>query len=185
MIKTTYVALLRGINVGGKAKVEMPRLKTTFERIGLEQVSTYINSGNVIFRSEEDPKKLVVKIETEIKKNFGLVVPVVIRSLKKIQAINSALPASWLNNTEVRTDILFLWEDVATPDVMNQIATKPKIDNVKYIDGTILWHVSRQNQTKSGLLKILGTPLYKRISIRNANTVRKLGDLMEATDNGS
>ncbi len=184
MAKTTYLALLRGINVGGNARVEMSRLKQAFERIGLANVTTYINSGNVIFQSDKDTKELVTAIENEIKNEFGLDVPVVIRSLKQMQVVSTALPVSWLNNSEVRTDVLFLWEDVATPDIMNQIVTRPEIDNVKYIDGTILWHVTRPNQTKSGLLKVIGTPLYKRMSVRNANTVRKLCELMEAVEYG-
>src|SRR5690242_10508394 len=139
MAKKTYVALLRGINVGGKAKVEMSRLKQAFERLGLQNVSTYINSGNVIFQSSDNPLKLVIKIEKEIENDFGLQVPVVIRSLDELRAINKALPKSWLNNDKMRTDVMFLWEDVASPDILNQLTVRQGIDNVKYIDGTILW----------------------------------------------
>lgn len=178
----TYVALLRGINVGGNSKVEMPKLKQAFERLGLKEVSTYINSGNVIFKTDKNPHQLVPVIEQKIERDFGLQVPVVIRSLPQIQAINKALPKSWLTNKEVRTDVMFLWEDVASPDVLDQLTIRSEIDKVKYIDGTVIWHVTRQNQTKSGLLKIMGTSLYKRMSIRNSNTLRKLCELMEITN---
>jgi uncharacterized protein (DUF1697 family) len=180
----TYVALLRGINVGGKAKVEMPRLKVAFERLGLKNVSTYINSGNVIFRTSTNPRTLVPLIETEIEKDFGLQVPVVLRSLKQMQAINAALPDSWLTDKQVRTDVMFLWEDAIKPNLIDTLPIRPEIDNVKYLDGTLIWHVTRENQTRSGLLKIMGTPLYKRMSIRNSNTLRKLCELMGATEQG-
>ena len=67
----TYLALLRGINVGGKNKVEMARLKTLFESIGCGDVRTYINSGNVIFTSNRVAARLRTSIEKAIAKEFG------------------------------------------------------------------------------------------------------------------
>ena len=54
-----YIALLRGINVGGKNKVEMPRLKTLFESLGYTDVHTYINSGNIIFTANSDADSIL------------------------------------------------------------------------------------------------------------------------------
>ncbi|MCA9364814.1 MAG: DUF1697 domain-containing protein [Candidatus Moranbacteria bacterium] len=67
-----YIAFLRGINVGGKNKIEMARLKKCFESLGYENVSTYINSGNVLFQTKEsDGKKLVTEIEKAIEKKLN------------------------------------------------------------------------------------------------------------------
>lgn len=68
-----YVALLRGINVGGNSLIKMADLKVGFEGIGLTEVKTYINSGNVLFASDEkDSRKLSEKIEGMILKKFKL-----------------------------------------------------------------------------------------------------------------
>lgn len=173
-----YVALLRGINVGGKNKVEMTPLKIVFEALGASNVVTYINSGNVIFDSDETPKKLVKAIEKKIEQAFGFHVHVVLKSKPQIEKINQTLPASWTNSGDQKTDVMFLWEEVDHQDTLKRLTIKPDIDRVKYVTGAILWNVDRDKVTKSGLLKIVGTDFYKKMTIRNANTLRKIHELM-------
>ncbi len=69
---TLYIALLRGINVGGNNKINMAELKRMFETIGMSQVRTYINSGNILFVSEEREGPLRQRIEQEINTVFGI-----------------------------------------------------------------------------------------------------------------
>lgn len=76
---TVYIALLRGINVGGKNIIKMNDLKKVFESIGLNEVQTYIQSGNVLFKSSEENELLLKKIEHEIEKVFGFSVTVIIK----------------------------------------------------------------------------------------------------------
>ena len=180
----TYVALLRGINVGGKSKIEMARLKITFEDLGFENVKTFINSGNVIFTDiTTNSKKLVGQIEQGIEKNFGLSIKVVLRDLPAIKKTVEALPSTWVNDASMKCDVMFLWEDVDTPDVMKQL---PQIhsdfEEIKYIPGAILWRVDRQYASKSKMLKINSTDLYKKMTIRNCNSVRKIYALMQAAN---
>ena len=178
-----YVALLRGINVGGKNKIDMKLLKTTFERVGMMDVETYINTGNIIFSSNDSSKDQLSQIlEQAIHDDFGLQIKVMVRSIDDVRGIIEAIPDTSKNDKDMKSDVMFLWEDVASPDVLDQLTIRSEIDKVKYIDGTVIWHVTRQNQTKSGLLKIMGTSLYKRMSIRNSNTLRKLCELMEITN---
>ncbi|MHB1089711.1 MAG: DUF1697 domain-containing protein [Ilumatobacteraceae bacterium] len=103
-----YVALLRGINVGGNKKVEMSKLKKAFESLGFANVTTYINSGNVIFQSN---KKDFSQIETVLKKSFGFEIKVVIRDVKNIQKLCEKIPCELENNTKQKTDVLFLWDE--------------------------------------------------------------------------
>lgn len=176
-----YVALLRGINVGGNSKVEMARLKGVFEKIGHVNVSTYINSGNVIFESpDQNGKKLVKKLEGAIEKEFGFNIKVVVKSLKEMEVIFEKLPDSWKNDTEVKTDVMFLWESVDNKKVLENLIIKPGLDNVVYIKGALLWMVKRKDVTRSGMMRLAGTPLYKQMTIRNCNTFRKLLSLMKA-----
>jgi uncharacterized protein (DUF1697 family) len=174
-----YVALLRGINVGGNNKVDMKRLKETFERTGMASVTTYINSGNVVFTHESlGTTELASKLEAAVEKDFGISVKVLVRDIRDIRTIAQVLPDSWNNDDAMKCDVIFLWESIAGAEVVAELPVRPGIDEVKYTAGAILWCVNRQNVTKSGLAKIVGTQLYKQMTIRNCNTVRKLLELM-------
>ncbi len=174
-----YVALLRGINVGGNAKVSMALLKQTFERVGFTDVKTYINSGNVIFSSPESAaSEMCETIESAIASDFGFKVPVVVRSVTSLQEIVTKTPETWQNNSEMKTDVMFLWEAVDAPAVLEQLRISPGMDEVVYLPGAVVWRVNREHQSKSGMLDIVGTKLYKQMTVRNINTVRKLVELM-------
>ncbi len=174
-----YVALLRGINVGGNSKVDMKQLKGAFERIGFTEVRTYINSGNIIFsNTKHSESKLIQLIEAEILKEFGFEVKVVIRTQKQIEAISKTLPAEWVNNELMKCDVMFLWDEVDDESILRNLPMRKEFDDLKYIPGVVIWRVDRDKVTKSGLLKIIGTKYYKLMTIRNCNTVRKLSSLM-------
>lgn len=175
-----YVALLRGINVGGNNKVSMKELKAVFEAAGMTSVRTYINSGNVIFSSERgDRAALVALLEDAIRERFGLELSVLLRDVDQMRAVIDALPAHWANDDSMKCDVLYLWEDVDSPSVLEQLPSRPEIEDVIYTPGAVIWRVDRSNATRSSLLKVIGTPLYKRMTVRNCNTARKLLALME------
>lgn len=175
-----YVALLRGINIGGRNKIDMKSLKRSFEEVGLENVVTYINSGNIIFTDNHHSiRELNHMLEQVIFDNFDLEIKVVIRNFEEIEKINAAIPAHWTNDKEMKSDILFLWDEVDDEKIIDQLPIKHPIDAVQYIPGAVIWSVSRTNVNKSGLSKIIGTNLYKLVTIRNVNTVRKLYELMQ------
>lgn len=174
-----YVALLRGINVGGKNKVAMSELKTIFQKLGHTDILTYINSGNIVFaNTSTDKHSLAQIIENELEKHFGFFTPVVVKSKSDIQTIMKALPDDWVNDGDTKTDVMFLWDEVNDKKTLDRLTIKPGIDNVKFVDGAILWMVARKDVTKSGLLRIIGMDLYRKMTIRNANTLRKISDLV-------
>ncbi len=173
-----YIALLRGINVGGNNKVPMLKLKAVFEVEGYSDVCTYINSGNVIFSSSEaDPIKLQNEIENCLVKAFGLAIKVLVLSKEKLDVIAAELPSNWRNDGDMKCDVFFLWADYNSPKFIADLTIVPGIDTVKYVDGALLWSVPRDQLAKSGILKIVGGKLYKNVTIRNCNTVRKLAEL--------
>jgi len=178
-----YVAFLRGINVGGNRKVEMKRLKQLFEQLSLGNVKTYINSGNIIFFDQAHSKKQLVEIlEKAIQAEFGFFVKVMLRDFAELKTINDALPDDWTNDSAMKCDVMLLGEKIDHLIAFKQLTIKEKIDIVKSVKGAILWRVDRDNVTRSGILKLVGTQLYKEMTIRNCNTMRKLLVLMESMD---
>ncbi len=175
-----YVALLRGINVGGNNKVEMKKLKALFESLGFDDVVTYINSGNVVFGSKKvSPKTLAKKIETAIENEFGFTVAVLVRDEKNIATVAKKIPAAWVNNAEMRTDVLFLWSEIDNPKIVKEFEVNAGIEHLKYIDGAVVWNIKKKDYNKSRVPKImLRKDVYKNITIRNVNTLRKLNDLL-------
>lgn len=175
-----YLALLRGINVGGNNKVDMKQLKATFESLGYTDVVTYINTGNIIFEvAENDKAKLIEAIEEAITRDFGLEIKVLIRDFQQMEALYRKIPPEWQHNAAMRTDVMFLWEEYDTPQVIEQLTLKP-VDTVKYHSGALVWHIKSHEYNHSALPKIIGTKLYKHMTIRNVNTFRKLYDLMKS-----
>lgn len=170
-----YVALLRGINVGGNKKVEMLKLRKVFESLGFLNVSTYINTGNVIF--ETNKKDLDSFIEEALIKTFGFEIKVVVRDAKNIQKLCKAIPEDWENNSKQKTDILFLRNEFDNRKSIGLIKAK-QVDTLKYIDGAIVWNVARKDYTKSGMNNFIGTVVYKNMTARNINTVRRLNEMM-------
>ena len=176
----TYVALLRGINVGGNKKIEMAKLKKTFERLGFTHVKTYIASGNVIFQANStNQTKLTSQIESAMKKDFKMDVRVLLRDIKAMQKLVKAIPSSWVNDTKMKCDVMFLWKEADKPSIMKEIAFDATIEDSKYVPGTILWRINRDKLSKTRIFKrIIGTKLHQQMTVRNPNTVRKLYELM-------
>ena len=174
----TYVALLRGINVGGHAKVEMTRLKQLFITLGCTDVMTYINSGNVIFSDGRTAKELLLLIEVAMLAEFGLAVPVVIRSQENVRELCQLIPSDWANDSQQKSDVYFLLPNVEGPEILASLNIDSKIDTVLLCDGALLWNVSREQAGNSQDHNFIKTKLYRSVTIRNVNTVRKLNNLM-------
>lgn len=173
-----YVALLRGINVGGNSKIEMGRLKTMFLNLGFTDVSTYINSGNVIFETELPHLNLAKIIEKDIKKEFGIPVKCLVVKGDLVKDVASRVPPSWQNDSKTqKTDVLFLWSEYDKEESIN-LLNPTQFDNLKYFPGVIVWNLNTKNYNKSAMNKFIGTPIYKNMTARNINTVRKLAYLL-------
>lgn len=176
-----YVALLRGINVGGNSRVEMSRLKAVFEVAGMGSVKTYINSGNVVFTYDKlDSRQLAELLEDGIEHEFGFRVNVLVKSMPEIEAAVDVTPSHWHNGTTMKCDVVFLWGQISAEAALSELKARDGVDEVRSAPGVIIWKVDRENATRNGLLKMAGTPLYKQVTIRNINTVRKILELLNA-----
>jgi uncharacterized protein (DUF1697 family) len=178
-----YVALLRGINVGGNNTIDMTALKVTFESVGMESVRTYINSGNVIFTSADpDSGALADTLERAIAERFGLAIGALVLSVGQMTAITASIPTDWANDDTQKCDVFYLWPDADRPSIIDELGAKPGIDDVLYVPGAVIRRVARIDATRSGLLRLFGNPVYRRMTIRNCNTARKLVALMAALE---
>lgn len=158
----------------------MSELKTACEQIGFTNVLTYINSGNIIFESTiASTTKISKQLEQVLLDIFGFAVQVVTLPQKKFLAIARTLPDTWENNETSKCDVLFLWQEIDKPDILQTFTIKPDIDEVLYTPGAVLWAVDKTHIGKSGLLRIVGTETYKKMTIRNCNTVRKIATILQ------
>lgn len=161
--KTTYIALLRGINIGGHL-VKMDQLRKLFSDLGLENVRSYIQTGNIFFQtSNQDEKTLKTKIETHLKSTLGYEVPVSLRTLDQLEKIISLDPFKKIELTpDTRFSITFLSEQskadlevpFTTPDGGYELIAKTPTELF------VIWHLKTGKPSSSyGLLeKKVGVP---------------------------
>lgn len=173
-----YIALLRGINISGKNKVPMAELKKGFETLAFVEVKTYLNSGNVIFSSDEDNiRKLTDKIEEMIKNQFGLDIPVFVLSREALEDILQNAPDWWgSENKEIYDNLIFIIPPAAFSDVYNEIGEPRKeLERIKDYKEVIFWSFSHKDYQKTNWWpKTASTKISTKLTIRTANTVRKI-----------
>jgi uncharacterized protein (DUF1697 family) len=178
---TTYIALLRGINVGGKNLIRMPALKAAFEEDGFEDVATYIQSGNVLFAGPGTrTTELTERIETLLAEAFDYVPTVVVRNRAQMRAIVDRRPNRFgAEPAKYRYDVVFLKEPLTAKVAMKSLQLKPGVDEAHA--GTGVLYLSRLDAraTQSRLNKIASSPIYPSVTIRNWNTTTKLLSLMD------
>ncbi|KKO51058.1 DUF1697 domain-containing protein [Paenibacillus sp. DMB20] len=176
-----YAALLRGINVGGNNKIEMKRLKEVFEEAGMRSVVTYINTGNIIFTDDSRSKNEISNLlEEAIHAAFGLRIKVLVLSFDDFAKVMQALPESWTNDKQMKSDVLFLWDDIDDETVLEKLVIRPEVDTVKYVPGAILWSIDKADLAKSGMEKLAGNKISRQMTVRNVNTTRKIYEFMLA-----
>lgn len=182
-----YIALLRGINVGGNHIIKMTALKSCFEDIGMHDVVTYIQSGNVLFTSANtDAKALELIIEKALSKRFGFDVPVVLISHKQLENAVKKAPKGFGSDLETyRCDVVFFKRPVTPKQALALIAINEGVDEVHAGAEALYFSRLAAKASQSRLPKIMGTPIYKSMTIRNWNTTTKLlimaDDILTAT----
>jgi uncharacterized protein (DUF1697 family) len=174
-----FVALLRGINVGGNNMIRMSALRESFVRLGFGDVSTYINSGNILFRSRvDDARKLEKTIEKMLVGEYALPSKVVIRSAADIARLVRQLPKDW-GDTQWRYNVIFLRHTIDTKDIVAALNWKREFEKVIYVPGTLLWSARAEDVNKTLMLKLSSQQIYQEMTVRNLNTTRKLHELLQ------
>lgn len=175
-----FVALLRAVNVGGNNIISMRALKESFEGMGFKQVSTYINSGNVIFTTREtDARKLERKIEQMLVKDFELEGKVVVRSLAEMARLVGSLPSSWEGDSSWRYNVIFLRHTIDSEKILEELTAKGDYEQICYRPGTVLWSAQASEINRTNMQKLSSRKIFRDMTVRNLNTTKKLHTLMK------
>lgn len=171
-----YIALLRGINVGGKNKIKMAELKLSFEDLGYQNVRTYINSGNVLFKSDcYDAIEIQKSIEKMILDSFNLMIPVCVITHAQLVNIIKHSPDWWDKGENTLDYAIFVLQPFQTTDVLMGVGEPIHIyEEISHYDRVIYWTASLDTYTKSRWYKIASSSVNDAVTIRNSNTVNKL-----------
>lgn len=173
-----YIALLRGINISGKNKITMSKLKLELERNGYSNVTTYLNSGNVIFETSMDNKETITKdMKKIINDKFNLEIPVFVISEFELEDLLNNSPSWWgTNNKEVYDNLIFIISPTKCKEVCDFIGeVKEDIEKIKEYNNSIFWSFDLKNYRKSNWwIKTANKGICDKITIRTAGTMRKV-----------
>jgi uncharacterized protein (DUF1697 family) len=176
-----YVALLRGINVGGKTLIKMADLRECVAALGYDDVSTFIASGNVLFgTAERDAAKLERDLERAIEKRFELPVAVVVRSRGELGRLVRAIPDPWIGDGSIRVNVAFLRRSLDGRRLARELEPREGVDELIGLKQALVWATRRDSLARSGMQKLIGGAAYKDLTVRNLNTTLKLYELVGA-----
>jgi uncharacterized protein (DUF1697 family) len=177
-----YVALLRGINVGGKHLIKMADLKCCFEGLGFGNVATYIQSGNVVFEAAgSTPSKLASQIESALAQAFQYRSWVAVRSHKQMQQVVARAPAGFGEDPAAYLcDVIFLKAELPAAEAIKDVRVRTEVDTAFAGAGVLYFSRLRARATQSYLNRIMGLSIYRGMTIRNWNTTTKLLALLDA-----
>lgn len=176
-----YVALLRGINVGGNNVIRMAALRMAFEALGFTKVSTFIASGNVVFETKRTSRTtLTADIEDALSETFGYESKIVLLSADDLAAVLADVPAGFGTEPDrYRYDVIFVKPPLTPRMALPEVDLAPGVDDVEAGTHALYFRRLEAQVTRSRISKIVGKPVYKSMTIRNWNTTRRLAELLE------
>lgn len=175
-----YVALLRGINVGGRNPVSMPDLRATFETAGYGEVSTYIQSGNVLFTTDAPSRTLAASVEAMLERSLGVPLVVVVRSHRRLRTVVTKAPPGFGESPDrYHSDVLFLRAPLTSTQAMRVVKLREGVDQAWTGPGVLYFARLSARRTQSKMSRIMGTPEYQQMTIRSWSTTTKLLALLD------
>jgi uncharacterized protein (DUF1697 family) len=170
-----YLELLRGVNVGGKNTIKMPDLKACFEGIGLTEVATFIQSGNVLFSANVNSIiKLTKEIEGALSKTFNYNSRVVVLSREQLaSAVKHAPPGFGKNPAGYRYDVVFMRKPLSPAEALKSVSVKEGVDQA-FAGPDVHYFANISKASQSRLPRLITEPVYQSMTIRNWKTTTKL-----------
>src|SRR5260370_31003526 len=137
-----YNAVMRGVNGGGKGIVSMGAIKDGLVALGLSDVRTYINSGNVMFSTRaSDAQRLTARIEKALEQHTGMAIKVLVTDHKTLKKMVDAIPRKWVDDKTMRTYVLLLWKELDHRGILDRLPIKPGVDELTYTPAPLPWRL--------------------------------------------
>ena len=168
------VAFLRGINVGGNRKIDMADLKKFFEKLKYQNVTTILNTGNVIFETDESNiKKITEVLEAGLTKQFKYPARVIVYDVSNVEKVIQGYPFD-SNEVDNQHYVVFLSSDIGN-EMLKAVTIDKKLEEVALGDGVVYWKVAKGSTLKSTFGMLIAKAKYKEHNtVRNINTLRKV-----------
>ena len=175
-----YIALLRGINVGGKNLVKMADLRGSFEEMGFDEVATYIASGNVLFRAPRQKRAaLAAKVERALTRRFGVDIKVVLLTEAELRRVVEDAPRGFGAESDL-CDVLFVRYPLTVAKALATIELKEGVDRAWKGRGVLYFSRLASRASSSRISRFASTPEYMNVTIRGWSTTRKLLALLDS-----
>jgi uncharacterized protein (DUF1697 family) len=169
-----YLALLRGINVGGKNLVKMADLRLAFEEMGFAEVATYIQSGNVLFRAPRQKREeLAARIESGLSRRFGRELKVVLLSEAELRGVVERAPDGFGAESHL-SDVIFLRKPMTVKKAFGLVELREGIDSAWAGKGVVYFSRLASKASGSRLSRLAARPEYREMTVRNWSTTTKL-----------
>ena len=176
-----FLALLRGLNVGGQNIIGKDDLIRCFQNLGLDSVRTYIQSGNVLFRSGEPRTAALTRaIEAALSERLSNQVRAVVLTRTRYRAAVASAPDDWGREDDRKHNAAFTLRGVTPRRVIEQLpAPQEGIETLASGPGVIFWSISKPHQTRTTWMKLAAAPVYQHLTVRNHRTVFRLRELLD------
>lgn len=175
-----YIALLRGVNISGKNKIPMDRLKQCFINAGFKDAKTYLNSGNVVFCSDADESALRALIQNMIQTHFSANIPVFVIAQSELKALLAKAPAWWGSDDKaVYDNLIFVLPPADAQKIAEKIGEPSEdLEQICIVNNAVFWSFDRAKYQKANWWKKTAAPgIGEDLTIRTANTCHRLAGM--------
>jgi uncharacterized protein (DUF1697 family) len=175
------VALLRGINVGGRNPVRMPDLVACITDAGFGDVRTHQQSGNVIFTAEDAGLRAAEKtIEHALETTFAVAIPTIVRSRAELSETVAKAPVNH-GSKDLRSEVIFLKHPLTAESALAQFPElREGVDSVAPGPGAIYFSRVAARATKTRIARLMAMPLFQQMTMRSWRTTTRLLGLLDA-----
>ena len=182
---TSFVALLRGVNVGGRNLVAMSEVSATFEGAGYANVATYGQSGNVLFGSDHaGGPALETQIENMLEERFDLPIVVVIRSHEQLAATVAGAPANH-GSDQLRSDVFFVKHPLTAEAAFAQLPElRDGVDSMAVGPGALYFSRVAAQATQTRVQRLMAMPMFQQMTVRTWGVTTRLLEILDSRQSG-
>lgn len=176
-----HVALLRGINIGGRNPVAMPEIVECFQAAGYENVRTHLHSGNVLFHAPtDDGVDLETVLDLLLAERFGISIPTVVRTRDELAATIASAPKDH-GAEELRSEVFFLKRPLTVDAAMQEMPElREGVDAIAPGPGALYFSRVAAQARRTRITRYMSLPVFQQMTVRSWGTTTRLLDLLDA-----